>query len=645
MTAERVEDVCCDAPPRPGNWARIAAGAFLAGNSMTIALAVNLSEVEAAEKLPLQSIPLAAALAVLALLGAELFRNAWSSVRAGRVTIESLFVVAMVGAFVASAVSYISGVGAVYFEVTSILLVVYSLGQALAGYTKSRVVCALAEWDPALMTCEVVNEYGSENRLVADVRKGDCVRVHPGSIIPVDGVVVYGEGLVQEGGITGELLAGRRCPGQTVLAGAHLVDATLLIRATAAGSHRSLDRIMSALLQALKEPGASQAAADRIARWFVPAVLITAMLTFLGHCIHTGPGTALFNAMAVLLVACPCALGFATPVAVWTAMRRLQRLGLHVKRGDAIEKLANVDLAVFDKTGTLALPDPAPILRVEPDWRSGRVELEKLMSAAESAAKHPVARILAQVRSARGEYRPRSLRVEPGRGIAAEVETAPGVSRLVRIAGASATAEMASLTVEIDGSRAATVLLRETKRPHVSTMQRDLQRIGVAAVLMTGDRMERTAPFGFTNVHASLGPEQKHALVLEWKQRGRRMVFVGDGINDAAAMAASDVSIAIGSEPGLPQQVASIIWPEPSFDRLTKSIVICRNTLQLVRSNLHLALAYNVVGITVAAAGLLHPVVAVLLMTISGCVVILRSLRLLDRNEAGLTAGNHGTTP
>jgi heavy metal translocating P-type ATPase len=612
---------------------RIVLGAFLAGNSMTITLAVNLSDVAPAERVVLQSIPLVAGLAVVALLGAPLFGNAWAAVRNRRVTIDSLFIIAAVGAFIASAVSFISGEGAVYFEVTAILLVIYSLGQELARYTKERVLSALSQWDPEVMTCEVVTGAASQTRAVMDVLSGDYVRVHPGAMIPVDGVISEGEALVQEGGITGELIATSRRTGDAVLAGTHVLDATLVIRATAAGSHRSLDRIVNSIRQAAKRPGSSQVTADGIARWFVPAVIITALLTFLAHSIIDGAVPALFNSMAVLLVACPCALGFATPVAVWTAMRRLQTLGLYVKHGDAIERLASVDVAVFDKTGTLGMPDPLPVLRVEPGW-SERREVEALVSAAEAPVNHPIGRILAQMESGRAGYRARSVRVEPGRGVLAEVETSPGDVRSVRIVGAAGTAQAGSLFVEIDGDRAATILLHETKRPYAQGVYGDLRRIGIDAVLMTGDRMERAMDFGFTNVCASLTPEHKCALIEGYKARGNRIVFLGDGMNDAAAMAASDVSIVIGAEAGLPQQVASIIWPAPSFDQLARVIVICRGTVQTVRSNLYFALVYNVIGIAVAALGLLHPIVAVLLMTVSSCVVVLRSLRLLDVHES-----------
>ena len=606
---------------------------------MTFALAANLSEADPTEKLVLQSIPLAVAVVVTLLLGGEMLRNTWEALRAGRLSIDSLFVLAMLGAFSASLISYFSGQGPVFFEVASILVVIYAFGRQLACYTQSRVLSALTQLDPAALTCEVRKQDVWETRTAADIRTGDHVRVHPGVMIPVDGVVLQGEALVQEVSMTGELLAARREEGQAVVAGTHVVDATLVIEATVDGFDRCLDRITSVLREAALQPGQSQILADRLARWFVPSVVLVAMLTFAVHNAIAGWVPALFNAMAVLLVACPCALGFATPLAVWTGMRRLQALGFYVKRGDAIEKLAAVDRAVFDKTGTLSLPELSPQLRIESKWRERQTDLEDLISAAEAPVNHPIARVLAQLTGGRDRYRAHSVCVEPGRGISAHVGATAESARTIRIVSASDTPDGASLSVEIEGERAATICLGETQRPHATALPEALQLMDIDTVLMTGDRMERTSQFGFPNTYAALNPEEKLGLVRSWNQRERRILFVGDGMNDAAAMAVSDVAIVVGAEPGLAQEVASIIWPDPRFDRLPTAIAICRQTVRLVRLNLRFALIYNLIGMAFAACGVLHPVVAALLMAISSCVVTLRSLRLLDADHSLATAG------
>ncbi len=415
MTTDSSDTVCCAVTNgKEGSWWRIAICAFLAGNSMTFALAANLSEAEPAEKFLLQSIPLAVAVVVALLLGGEMLRNTWAALLRGRPSIDSLFVVAMLGAFGASFISYFSGQGPVFFEVASILLVVYAFGRQLARYTRSRVLSALTRWDPAALICEVQEGDVWESRTAAEIRTGDRVRVHPGLMIPVDGVVLQGQALVQEVSMTGEMLAARREKGQAVLAGTHVVDATLVIEATVDGFDRCLDRITGVLREAARRPGQSQILADRLARWFVPSVLLAATLTFAVHNAISGWRPALFYAMAVLLVACPCALGFATPLAVWTGMRRLQSLGFYVRRGDAIERLAAVDRAVFDKTGTLSRLELSTQLRVESKWRERRADLEDLIGAAEAPVHHPVARALAQLAVDRGRYRAIQSALSPG---------------------------------------------------------------------------------------------------------------------------------------------------------------------------------------------------------------------------------------
>jgi len=283
-------------------------------------------------------------------------------------------------------------------------------------------------------------------------------------------------------------------------------------------------------------------------------------------------------------------------------------------------------------------------LRLEMEWRDRRLEVEELVSAAEAPVNHPVARALAQMSFGRTGYRARSVSIEPGRGVSAQVQTSRDTVRVVRILSGSGSPESTSFSVEIDGERAATIHLREIPRLHVTDIPDALWAMGIDAALVTGDRWERAAQFTFPNTHAGLGPEQKLDLVRAWNEQGDRIVFVGDGINDAAAMAVSDVSIAAGVESALTQEVASIVWSNPSFDRLPTAIAVCRDTVRLIRLNLRFALIYNLFGMALAACGLLHPVVAVMLMTTSSCVVTLRSLRLLDADEPRVLVGSHGTT-
>jgi Cu2+-exporting ATPase/Cu+-exporting ATPase len=453
-------------------------------------------------------------------------------------------------------------------------------------------------------------------------------------MIPVDGFVSEGESFVHEASISGEAFAASRRRGDHVLAGTHVVDSTLIIEAEAGGTARCIDRISAVLHESVSQPGGSQLTANRIMQWFVPVVAAVALLTFAVHTLWSGWTAGLFNAMAVLLVACPCALGFATPVAVWTAMRRLNDFGMVITSGSVIERLASVSCVAFDKTGTLTLPDATPELCLEPAWRDRRGFVEELISAAETAVEHPIAKALRPLARA-NRFLTRSVSIEPGLGILAEVESAEGALHSVRITRTADASDEGhhQLAVEIDCQRAASISLRETQRPLVAETVHELGKMSVKSILVTGDHASRAASLPLAELLCRLTPEQKLAIVREKKEQGETVLFVGDGINDAAAMAESDVSIAVGCE-SLTREVGDIEWPAPILSHLPKAISLSRQTVRLIRSNLIFALSYNIAGMAIAAAGFIHPVVAALLMTTSSCIVTFRSIQLLESDVA-----------
>jgi heavy metal translocating P-type ATPase len=623
-----VAPLCCGSPASSENhvWWRLAISAFLSVNSMTIALAVNLSEVDRTDRLILQGIPLCVCVIVAVLLGGPLLTNFVRSSMARRLTIETLFLLSIAGAFFASLLSYVTGKGPVFFEVVSILCVVYAFGRELGRYSQKKVLDALIDRNSSGLMCEVLEGSGSRIVAIAQIQPGDLVRIHPGAMVPIDGRVREGSSFVREESMTGESFAASRRAGDRVLAGTHVVDSTLIVEAEVGGSERCVDRISQALHAAALTPGDSQVAVNRIMQWFVPLVAATALATFLIHSWRLGVAAGLFNAMAVLLVACPCALGFATPIAVWTAMLRLRSLGMTVRSGAAIERLAAVNCVAFDKTGTLTLTDSAPELELEPDWRDRRVLVEELISAAESNLKHPIAQALRPLVTSTA-WTASSVRILPGKGILAVVH-----SHQVRITAHAEGAERAEhrLMVEVDGHKAATILLRETQRPLVAETIRELAQMDIGSILVTGDSPLRAAQLPLRESFCRLTPEQKIAVVRRRKQEGQRILFVGDGINDAAAMAESDVAIALGSEP-LARAAADIEWPAPVLSALPKAISHSRATVRLIRSNLLIAMSYNLAGIGIAAAGFLHPVVAALLMTASSTIVTFRAMQPLEQ--------------
>lgn len=641
--------VCCGPPRNPANrgaWVRLAVGAFIAANAMTVSLAFNVSQVSGRERLVGHLALLLATLVTMTLLGWPLLRAALRELRARRVTLEAMFLAGITGAFTASLLATVRGEGPVYYEVVSILLVVYSLGQLAVGVAQQRALATAAAWAPEATFCEVEAREGERRRVpVAHVQPGEVVVVPPGGVIPVDGEVAAGRAFVREAEFTGEPLAVVRRPGDRVLAGTHCLDASLKVRATAPGTARRLDAILAAVERARAAPARLERAADLAIRWLLPVVLAMATATFVGWSLAEGWATGLFNAMAVLLVACPCALGLATPLAVWVAMGRLAAHGVVVHSGEAVEHLAAVDTAVLDKTGTLTENKPTLVdLVVADDHRQARERALALLEAVERGSGHPLA---AAFTSLGGDRTIRtlveSLRVLPAVGVEARVyEEGAGRPVVVRLGRAQALVgedqqgvlatlrqqlrgEGREVALLVDGQLAALGRVAERLRPSLPKALEGFAALGVRTVVMTGDEEERARAVHADELAWALTPEEKLRRVQDLQAAGGVVLFVGDGINDAAAMAAAEVSIAVASGTDLVREVASASWNGGDLAALPAAVAVARRTVRVIRSNLWFAAAYNLLGVSLAAAGVLHPVSAAVLMICSSLIVTWRA--------------------
>ena len=628
----------CSGAESLASWWRILIGAFLAVNSMTLALAVNTSDVTIEERRTLQFVVLGVTGIVTVLLGRPLVTGAAAAVKQHRITIEVLFLLSFLGAVGASLTSMIRGQGPIFWEVASILLVVYSAGRSIANYGEKRVLESLVAWNPEETLCERLTAGGQlETVTASDVRAADVVRVHPGSMIPVDGMVVSGAALVREAEMTGEVFAVVRKSGDAVLAGTYVLDSTLDVEATSGGAARQIDRIAKALDRVKSQPAPAQVAADRIMLWFVPVLLTVCAASGAYWYVRAGITAAVFNSMAVLLVACPCALGFATPISVWAGMRRLRDLGLVAKNGASVEKLAAIDTIVFDKTGTLTVageyePD-LTLLKASPV--SADV-LRSLVRASEGAVQHPIASALANLAQPNSTWQTERVDLMPGIGIRTSVRNlATDKSWDVQIGIASAISpgpaeQCHRIAVVVDGIPSAMIRLDEKPAPAMHVAIRRLEKAGIQCVLMTGDSEQRALAIPIALQQARLTPDDKLARCREMVSEGRKVAFVGDGLNDAAAMSVCPVSIAVNGGSALTLEVADFIWTRADLTALPEAIEICRRNVRSMRNTIWIALGYNIIGVALAAAGALHPVVASLLMTSSSCIVTWRSVRALD---------------
>uniref|UniRef100_A0AAU2K3A9 Heavy metal translocating P-type ATPase n=1 Tax=Streptomyces sp. NBC_00049 TaxID=2903617 RepID=A0AAU2K3A9_9ACTN len=492
-----------------------------------------------------------------------------------------------------------------------------------------------------------VRQDGLERRIpVEQLQVGQEFLVRPGERVATDGVVVSGSSALDLSLVTGESDPVEVGPDRPVVGAAVNAGGLLLVRATAVGADTRLARITRMVVEAQAGKARAQRLADRVAGVFVPVVLALAV-TVLGFWLGAGadPQAAVTASVAILVVACPCALGLATPTALLAATGRGAQLGLLVSGPQALEALRHVDTVVLDKTGTLTTGRMSVVhVTAVPDG-VGRDTAVRLAGAVEQGSEHPLGRALTSyARLLRpGITLPdvTDFRALPGVGVTGlaggrRIEVAAPADDLPDVlATALAEAELAALTpvlVRVDGVDEALISLGDTLRPGSYRAVDRLRRLGVEPVLATGDReataRAAAAELGITEVHARCSPEGKCALVARLKEEGRRVAVIGDGVNDAAALAAADLGIAMGSGTDVAIGAADVTLVGGDIEAVADAVRLARRTLGTIRVNLVWAFGYNIVTVPLAAVGLLNPMVAAAAMSASSLLVVGNSLRL-----------------
>lgn len=537
-----------------------------------------------------------------------------------------------------------------YYETSAILITLIVLGKLLEALAKGRTSEAIKALMGLRAKTATVIRGGGESRIPAEeVAVGDIVLVRPGEKIPVDGVVEEGHSSVDESMLTGESIPVEKRAGDTVIGATVNRNGMLKVRATKVGKDTALAQIIRIVEEAQGSKAPIQRVADAISGVFVPVVVGIALLTFLVWIAWASPGdfaAALRNAIAVLVIACPCALGLATPTSIMAGSGRSAELGILFKGGEHLELTHRIDTVVLDKTGTVTKgrPELTDVIAAMDD----ETELLRLVGAAEKPSEHPLAEAIVSGVAARGIVPPEAEAFEaiPGHGIRAVVEgkeVLAGNRRLLARHGVSterAEADMARLEeagktamlVAVDGEYAGLVAaadtIRETSREAVAR----LQAMGIEVVMITGDN-ERTAraiarQAGIGRVLADVPPEGKAEEVRKLKAQGRKVAMVGDGINDAPALATADIGMAIGTGTDVAIEAADVTLMRGDLNGIADAIRMSRKTMTNIRQNLFWALAYNSLGIPIAAAGFLAPWVAGAAMALSSVSVVLNALRL-----------------
>lgn len=630
---------------------RLGVGGFLAMNVMLFSLLLYSGTFDRAnvELVPLVHVLLwILATPALLIVGWPFMRDAGRYALQGRVTSAALIVVGAGGAYAYSVLAVITGSRHVYFDTATMLLFLFTLGRYLEALGRARAACSLAPLLEAEGQWVCVIENGAEmRRRVREVEVGAMVRVRPGERIPVDGVVVDGRSCVDEAVITGETRLFEKVPRSKVLAGSINQEGSLLVRSSSAGSASAWAGICRAVREALARENPTHRLVDRIASIFVPVVLIVAGVAFLYWAERQPLEQALLGSLAVLVVACPCALALAAPLATSVGIGRLARRGCVVRDSAALEGLSRIELIAFDKTGTLTHRTPR-LIAIETDGALADDVLRRT-AALERHSEHALARGILTAAEERGlaPMPVSEVRAVAGRGITGVAEghmIAAGTRAWMTELGWCFPPVLAwqALSLEASGSTVVYVgwaenvrgvlLLGDALLPEVRPTMAALHRLGLRTVLLTGDLPEaarRVADVAGTEAwKAGLSPEQKQQALSDLRHRYGPVAMVGDGLNDGPVLASADVGVAVGSATDLAREAADLALPEGGLRLLPWAIGFARAVRRTIITNLLWALIYNAAGITLAALGFFQPVVAAGLMAGSSLLVVLNSLRL-----------------
>ncbi len=630
-------------------WWRVGAGALVSGQSMLLGLAANVDGPDGPGRAWVHGGLFAGACVALGLLGPGLVREACRCAARGRMAVEWLFIVGAMAAMAASVQASVTGRGAVYYEVVSVLVTVHAVGKALTATARSRAMEEAGRLEKVFGTARRVDGNGrGEEMSAASVRAGERIRVGLGEAIPNGGVVVRGTAWVQESALTGELLPVVKRAGDAVRAGGVALDGELEVEVTGDGGRGELEALMALLREARDtvEETAAWGRATRWAGWFLPVVLGVAAGTLVLGWERLGPGAAVYRALSVVLVACPCALGLSVPLGLWSALSVLATRGVRLRRASAVERLAGVTHVCVDKTGTLTALEPVLVDFVGVGGEADRRRWLGWMSALEARAGGVWAGAFAGVaRDERGKVEVRGVSWVAGAGIEGEAREADGAWRRVRAgrlewAGTCGEEGMgalagagdgdARLAFSVDGEVVGVARVRERRLPCWEERVRSWERMGCCVEVLSGDAPGRLEAFGCggrVRLNGSMTAEAKAARVREIRAGGGRVLFVGDGLNDGMALRAADVGLAVMEGSATARVLADGEIGAGRLDLVTEALGVSRGALRAVDGSLVFAVGYNVLGMAMAALGVLGPVWAALLMTGSSVVVAWRSVR------------------
>ncbi|OEZ64698.1 copper-exporting P-type ATPase A [Janthinobacterium sp. HH103] len=597
--------------------------------------------------------------------GARFYKAGWKAARAGSGNMDLLVALGTSAAYGLSVYQWLTAgemLPHLYFEASAVVITLVLLGKWLESRAKRQTASAIRALQVLRPEAARVRRDGVELDLpVEQVKVGDLVVIRPGERVAVDGVVVEGASQVNESLITGESLPVDKHPGDKVTGGAINADGLLLVRTQAVGGETTLSRIIRLVEDAQAAKAPIQHLVDKVSAIFVPVVLVLALLTMLGWWFATGElENAIINAVAVLVIACPCALGLATPTAIMAGTGVAARYGILIKDAEALEVAHAVNTVVFDKTGTLTIGKPA--LAALHAHGIDEARLLQLAASIQRGSEHSLATAVLDAAAARHvEPLPATaLAALPGRGLAAhvdgldlklgstrlmqelQVDMAPLADRALSLENTGNTISWLASGTQLLGLFA----FSDQVKPNAQAAIAHLHSLGIRTVMLTGDNQGSADAvgklLGIDTVAAKMLPADKTAKIVALKGEGAKVAMVGDGINDAPALAAADVGIAMSTGTDVAMHAAGITLMRGDPALVADAIDISRRTYSKIRQNLFWAFIYNLIGIPLAAFGLLNPMVAGAAMAFSSVSVISNAL-LLRRWKARSHAGSAHT--
>jgi P-type Cu+ transporter len=609
--------------------------------------------------------------------GWPIFERAWRSIRTLQLNMFTLIGIGVGSAYVLSAVAMLApglfpGMAEhdlmpdIYFEAAAVIVVLVLLGQVLELRARSRTGSAIkALLNLAPPTARRVAQAGDDVVPLDQVKIGDWLRVVPGDKVPVDGVVMEGHSNVEESMVTGEPVPVEKSPGDKVTGGTVNGSGSFVLRTERVGDDTLLGQIVKMVSEAQRSRAPIQGLADKVAAVFVPAVLTISVVTFvlwmwLGPSPHLGH--AIVNSVAVLIIACPCALGLATPMSIMVGVGRGAQEGVLVKNAEALERLEKIDTLVIDKTGTLTEGKPK-VVDILPEPGFDADELLRLAAALEQSSEHPLAAaVVSRAKDKRLELGAvEGFESVAGGGVQGSVAGRkvaigkPAFLRNVKVEGLEALEASAMrlqesgktvIFVAIDGKPAGILAIEDPIKSDAAVAIKELKDLGVKIVMVTGDNSLTAAAvakqLGLDGTEAEVDPAGKAEKVKKLRAEGARVAMAGDGINDAPALSEADVGIAMGTGTDVAIQSAGITLVRGDLLGIARAIRLSRATLSNIRQNLFFAFTYNAVGIPVAAGVLypffgllLSPVIAGAAMSLSSVSVIGNALRLRKTSLSG----------